>query len=144
MKSQRQLQIGENVKRLMSEIFLRDGILTVPGSYITILEADVSPDAKNAKIYVDIFGNDALHEKIIEKLNAAAPHFRYLLAKKVALRVVPEITFVLDRTQAKALSLEELIKNEGERYKEPEPSAAKPKKAPVKKAAAKAPAKKKK
>ena len=68
MKSQRQLQIGETIKRIISEIFLRDDILTVPGSYITILEADVSPDAKNARIYIDIFGNEPMHEKIVEKL----------------------------------------------------------------------------
>jgi ribosome-binding factor A len=116
MKSQRQLQIGENIKRLISEIFLREDILTVPGSYITVLEADVSPDAKNAKIFIDIFGNEKLHEKIVEKLNEAAPHFRYQLAKRITLRVVPEITFVLDKTQAKAMSLEALIEGEAARY----------------------------
>jgi ribosome-binding factor A len=120
MKSQRQLQIGETVKRAMSDIFLRDDILTVPGSYITILEADVSPDAKNAKIFIDIFGNEATHEKIVEKLNQVAPHFRYQLAKRMTLRVVPEITFVLDKTQSKALNLEALIKDEAQRYVEPQ------------------------
>lgn len=125
MKSQRQLQIGETVKRAMSDIFLRDDILTVPGSYITILEADVSPDAKNAKIFIDIFGNEATHEKIVEKLNQVAPHFRYQLAKRMTLRVVPEITFVLDKTQSKALNLEALIKDEAQRYVEP-PKTRKP------------------
>ena len=120
MKSQRQLQIGENIKRNMSEIFLREDILTVPGSYITILEADVSPDAKNARIYIDIFGNDAVHQKIVTKLNEMAPYFRHLMAKKVMLRVVPEITFVLDRTQKKALDLESLIASEGQRYNQVE------------------------
>jgi ribosome-binding factor A len=119
MKSQRQLQIGENIKRLMSEIFLRGDILSVPGSFITVLEADVSPDAKNVKIYIDIFGNDKMHEKIIEKLNEAAPHFRYQLAKKVSLRVMPEIIFALDKTQAKAMSLEALIDAEGRKYNVP-------------------------
>jgi ribosome-binding factor A len=119
MKSQRQLQIGENIKRVMSEIFMRDDILTVPGSYITILEADVSPDAKNVKFYIDIFGNEAIHEKIVEKLNAAAPHFRYQLAKKISLRVVPELTFIQDKTQQKALNLESLINDEAARYVAP-------------------------
>lgn len=135
MKSQRQLQIGETIKRVMSEIFLRDDILAVPGSLITVLEADVSPDAKNVKIYIDIFGNDAMHEKIVEKLNEAAPHFRYQMAKKVMLRVVPEITFVLDRTEAKALSLEELIAQEAKKYKAftEKPKKSKPKSASPKK-----------
>ncbi len=120
MKSQRQLQIGENIKRNMSEVFLRDDILTVPGSYITILQADVSPDAKNVRIFVDIFGNDAIHEKIVKKLNEMAPYFRHQMAKKVTLRSVPEITFVLDRTQQNALNLESLLAVEAKRYEEPE------------------------
>lgn len=117
MKSQRQLQIGENIKRIMSDIFLRDDILNVPGSLITVLEADVSPDAKNVKIFIDIFGNEKMHEKIVEKLNEAAPHFRYQMAKKITLRVVPEIIFILDKTQKNAMNLEALIEDEARKYK---------------------------
>ena len=65
-------------------------------------------------------------QKIVEKLNAAAPHFRYLLAKRVALRVVPEITFIQDKTQDKAMSLEALIENESERYKAPQEKPKRP------------------
>lgn len=113
MKSQRQLQIGENIKRVMSEIFLRGDILSIPGSYITILEADVSPDAKNVKIYIDIFGNETMHDKIVKALNKAGSHFRYQLAKKVSLRVIPDIIFVNDKTHQRAISLDSLIESEG-------------------------------
>jgi len=115
MKSQRQLQIGENIKRIMSEIFLRDDVASVPGSIITILEADVSPDAKNIRIYIDIFGNEKMHGEIVKALNKAAPHFRYKMAQRITLRVVPEITFILDTTQNKALSLESLIDSESKK-----------------------------
>ena len=67
MKSKKQLQLGETIKRAMSEIFLRDDILNLAGSYITILEADVSPDAKNVKIFIDVFGVHSNHQKIIQK-----------------------------------------------------------------------------
>jgi len=116
MKSQRQLQIGENIKRVMSEIFFREDVATIPGTLITILEADVSPDAKSVRIYVDIFGNESMHDEIIEKLNSAAPHFRYQLAKKVTLRVVPEITFALDNTGTRVQNLESLIAAESKKF----------------------------
>lgn len=118
MKSQRQLQIGENIKRIMSEIFLRGDILTIPGSYITILEADVSPDVKNVKIYLDIFGNDDKQKDIVKALNKAAPHFRAQLAKKTVLRVVPEISFILDKTQDKAMKIDDLINKEAQNFKD--------------------------
>jgi len=133
MKSQRQLQIGENIKRIMSEIFVRDDILTVLGSYITILEADVSPDAKNVKIYIDIFGNEKMHQKIVEKLNEAAPHFRYKMAKKLTLRVVPEIVFMLDKTQSKAMNLEALIESEANKYNTPKPHSKSKARKPIRK-----------
>jgi ribosome-binding factor A len=127
MKSQRQLQIGETIKRMMSDIFLRGDILNLSGSYVTILEADVSPDAKNVRIFIDIFGQEEKHPKIIEKLNEAAPHFRYQLAKKVTLRIVPEITFVLDKTGQNALRLETLISKEASKYNAPQPKQKKTK-----------------
>jgi ribosome-binding factor A len=117
-KSQRQLQIGENIKRIISEIFLREDILKLNNKYITISKVDVSPDAKNAKIYIDIFfynnhisnqeidNNDkSLTDKnnnknlIIDLLNSQSGHFRYQLAKKITLRNIPNISFILDKSQ---------------------------------------------
>jgi ribosome-binding factor A len=115
MKSQRQLQIGENIKRIISEIFFREDIATIPGCLITILEADVSPDAKNVKIFVDIFGNESQQPEIIEKLNKMAPHFRYQLAQKITLRVAPEISFVLDNTGSRVQKIESLIELENKK-----------------------------
>ena len=116
MKSQRQLQIGENIKRIISEIFFREDVATIPGTMITVLEADVSPDAKNVRIYVDIFGNEEKHQEIINKLNKSAPHFRYQLAQKITLRVVPEIIFELDTTGARVHNLESLIESESKKF----------------------------
>jgi ribosome-binding factor A len=119
MKSQRQLQIGETIKRVISDIFLRDDIFfNKQGAYITVSQADASPDAKNVKIFVNIFGNDAAHEKLVAKLNEMAPHFRFQIAKKVALRVVPEIDFVLDKTQKHAFDISAIIDQEAQKFNE--------------------------
>ncbi len=116
-KSQRQLQIGENIKRNMADIFIRDGLSNIAGSLISIVEADVSPDMKNVKIYIDIFGGDQkTHQKIIKDLNQAVGHFRYELAKRISLRVVPEIIFIIDKTQERAKKIAELINNEQKKY----------------------------
>lgn len=120
MKSQRQLQVGETIKRIISDIFLRDDILSVPGSHITILEADTSPNLKDVKIFIDIYGNEHLHKQITKALNDATPYFRRELSKKVNLRTVPEITFILDKTEEKAMNIESIINSESKKYKEDE------------------------
>lgn len=118
MKSQRQLQIGENIKRLMSEILMREDFLFVNNNVITILEADVSPDAKNVKIYVDIFGDDSKKQITFDKLSSRTLHFRFELAKKIKLRVMPEINFVLDKTNDNASIIENIIAHETKSYQD--------------------------
>ncbi len=116
-KSQRQLQVGENIKRNMADIFIREGFSNLSGSLISIVEADVSPDMKNVKIFIDIFGGEKkFHQKIIKDLNGAVWHFRFELAKRVNLRNAPEIIFMIDETQERAKRINEIIVNEQNKY----------------------------
>ena len=128
MKSQRQLQVGEQIKRIISEIFLREGLLTIMGNYITILEADASPDIKNVRIYIDIFGDTKNNKIILTKLNNAAPHFRHELGKRLTARNIPEISFVLDQTEEKAVKLEALLEKESAALATPTKTTKKPRK----------------
>ena len=119
MKSQRQLQIGENIKRIMSEIFLQEDFSVMMNNIITIIEADVSPDAKNVKIFVDLLGDSSKHQQIFDKICAFAPHFRYELAKKIDLRMIPEIVFIHDKTFQNASAIEALITEEARYFADP-------------------------
>jgi len=119
MKSQRQLQIGENIKRIMSEIFLEEDFSVMMNNVITVLEADVSPDAKNVKIFVDIFGDSSKHQQIFDKICGLTPHFRYELAKKINLRITPEIVFIHDKTIQNASAIEALIYDEAQHFSDP-------------------------
>jgi len=112
MKSQRQLQIAENIKRIMSEIFIREDYSVIMNNIITVLQADVSPDAKNVKIFIDICGDASKHSQILEKINENTPNFRYLLAQKIDLRFIPEITFLQDKNINNSLIIESIINQE--------------------------------
>ncbi len=127
-KTQRQLQIGENIKRILADIFIRNDITTAKNCYITITEADVSPDAKNAKIYIDIFHltkkNDTDHneshfakieKELIKQLNHMSPVFRHQLAQKIELRIVPEIQFLIDKSQDNLQNIEKIIAEEAKK-----------------------------
>ena len=125
MKSQRQLQVGEQIKRVVAEIFLREGLLTMMGNCITILEADASPDIKNVRIYIDIFGDAKNNKIILAKLNHAAPHFRHELGKRLTARNTPEISFILDKTEENAVRLEALLEKEAIAIMEPRKTTVK-------------------
>lgn len=115
-KTQRQLQVGETIKRALCEIFIRDDLMTIMSNHITILKVDASPDIKKAIVYLNIFGDEKNNPKIIKKLNSLVPNIRYELAKKVIFRIVPEIVFMHDNNEKKASLLEDLINKESLKY----------------------------
>ncbi len=114
-RSQRQLQIGEQIKRVLAEIFLQDNLFAIKDGYITILQADVSPDAKNAKIFIDIFGK-VDGKKIMAELKQISPYLRGKLSGKLNMRFTPELIFVLDETAGVVNKIEDLLKSEAKKF----------------------------
>lgn len=110
VKSQRQLKIGENIKRAITEIFIRGDIMNIGTSFITIREVDMSPDAKNARVYLEIFGQDkAYAQKIINQLNLSAPRFRFELSSMIEMKFVPVIDFVIDESSEYSAKINQII-----------------------------------
>jgi ribosome-binding factor A len=97
--SQRQLRVGELIRRTLSGILLR-GDLHEPalaGVSITVGEVRTSPDLKVATVYVlPLGGHNAA--ATLEALNRARSEIRRALARAVELRHSPELRFVLDES----------------------------------------------
>lgn len=117
-KSQRQLQVNERIKRLVANIFSNSGLSTISGAYITILETDTSPDMKNCKIFVDIFGADDKKSAILAKLNEISPKIRSALGKDLTMRSTPNLKFVLDESSQNAIDISNLITQESKNFKD--------------------------
>ena len=117
-KTQRQLQVNERIKRLIAETFTNNGLSTICGGYVTILEADISPDMKNCKVFVNIFGSDNNKGKIITSLNNMAPRIRNLLSKDLTMRCTPEIKFILDESSQNAMNMDKLMKDESKNFED--------------------------
>lgn len=116
-KSLRQLQVAENIKRRLSEIFLEKGLLNYSSSYISVTQVDISPDLKNAKIYLDIFNqNQEVKPKILNYFNNLEKTLRFELSKKIKLRYAPELSFIEDETQENAFKIEKIIAEEKKNY----------------------------
>ena len=95
--SQRQLRVGEALRHALSEILMRDDffdpdLVNVP---ITISEISISPDLSNARVYTMPLGGVNV-ETVLPALNRLAPLIQSLVAKKVHLRRVPRLRFMLD------------------------------------------------
>lgn len=97
--SQRQLRVGELIRRTLSDVLLRGDVHDpeLNRHSITVGEVRTSPDLKVATAFVlPLGGVDA--EGALEALNNNAPELRHLVAKSMTLKYAPELRFRLDET----------------------------------------------
>ena len=97
--SQRQLRVGELVRRTLSDILLRGEIhdLDLNGISITVGEVTTSPDLKIATAYVCSLGGFK-NSKVISLLSKNKSEIRHAISKQLALKYTPDLRFRLDET----------------------------------------------
>ena len=74
-KSQRQLRVGEELRHLISNALLRESFYDqiIENITITVTEVNVSPDLKNAKVYIMPLGGENKLE-VLDSLNLSLIH----------------------------------------------------------------------
>jgi len=110
-QGQRPKRVGEEIRRALSEIFMR-GECNFPGlmnASITVAEVRVAPDMKNATAFFMPLGGQNKKE-MLDALKIAAPELRYLVSKKMQLRYMPRIHFSLDESFEEAEKIDLLLK----------------------------------
>lgn len=68
-----------------------------------------SKDLSTAKVYFLVADPKLSHEKILKKLKRASNWFRFELARRMELRVTPELKFFYDDQLEKAQELTDLL-----------------------------------
>ncbi len=95
--SQRQLRIGELVRHALADILLRTDIddPELAHAALTVSEVRVSPDGRNASVFVIPLGGERGAE-IVAALGRHARFLRGELARAVHLKYTPHLSFHLD------------------------------------------------
>jgi len=76
---------------------------------VTISKVIVSPDMKLAKIYLSFLGNKEPIDICLERINSKKKHIRFLLAKHISLKYMPDLNFYYDDTIEYADKIQKLI-----------------------------------
>jgi ribosome-binding factor A len=97
MESTRQNKIARQIQKDLGEMFSRELAGLVKGAMTTVTEVRMSPDLESARVWVSVFPFDR-HEEVMASLAANNWLIRKTLGAKIRnqMRVVPELTFVLD------------------------------------------------
>ena len=97
--SQRQLRVGELIRRTLSEVLMRGDIHDpdLNRMSVTVGEVRTSPDLKIATAYVMPLGGEG-QDDLIELLARNKSELRRLIGKKLDLKYAPDLRFRLDKT----------------------------------------------
>ena len=109
-KSQRQLRVGEELRHLISNALLRESFYDqiIENNTITVTEVNVSPDLKNAKVYIMPLGGENKLE-VLDSLNKSNGRIKKLISSNINLRQIPKLQFKIDETFEYAKNIENIL-----------------------------------
>ena len=109
-KSQRQLRVGEELRHLISNALLRESFYDqiIENNNITVTEVNVSPDLKNAKVYIMPLGGENKLE-VLDSLNKSNGRIKKLISSNINLRQIPKLQFKIDETFEYAKNIENIL-----------------------------------
>lgn len=112
MRSQRQLRVGEEIRHVLASLFMRgdipwpQGMVDMP--HVTVTEVQISPDLKNATVFVMPLGGTKLNETV-RALNNIVGHFRHEVAQQIKLRYTPKLRFTADNSFTYAQRIDDIL-----------------------------------
>ncbi len=77
---------------------------------VSITHADVSPDLETAQVNISVFGSAEEKKDSIEALSHAAPYLKRELLKRLHIKKVPTLHFVLDESIEEAAHILEVMR----------------------------------
>ena len=102
-------RIDEELKKEISTIInyeLKNPKIT---GLISVTKTKITPDLKYAKVYVSILNSKNLKETLAN-LKKSSGYIRTEIAKRINLRITPELVFVLDDSMEYGAKIEQILK----------------------------------
>lgn len=110
--SLRPLRVGEELRHALADIVARGGLSRDPaldGLILTVTEVRVTPDLRTATVFVRALGHKD-ESGLAKTLANNVKWLRAEIAKRVRLRVVPELRFRTDESFDTAAQIEALLR----------------------------------
>ncbi len=87
-------RVNEVIKRELSELVLRE--INFTAKLVTIQQVDVTPDLKQAHVYVSVIGTDEQRHAAMAQLHDNRRSLQQSLSRRVVLKYTPHLHFALD------------------------------------------------
>jgi ribosome-binding factor A len=101
-------RVGEALKEEIGAII--EGELGDPRiALCTVTEIALSPDGKSARVFLQVQGNERESRETLKAVNAAKGYIRHELLERLGVRHVPELNFILDRSEEYGARIDEIL-----------------------------------
>ena len=110
--SNRQLKVGQQIRFLVSNFFIKEDFIfeNFDSKNLTVVDVTLSPDLKNARIFVttnSVSGNQLL----IDKLNNKSKLIQKKIASNLNLKFAPKIKFFFDNSLQYSNKINSILEN---------------------------------
>jgi ribosome-binding factor A len=110
-RSPRQLRVGEELRHAIAASLQRGDFPWSgegPRPMITVTEVRISPDLRNATIYIMPLGGVRV-EEVVKHLNMHHHFFKNVIAKNVIMRWIPQLHFLADTSFDYAQKIDKIL-----------------------------------
>jgi ribosome-binding factor A len=108
MSSRRVLKAAEAIREVVGMAILAD--LKDPRiDGVTVTRVEVTPDMREAKVYVSIMGSDAAQRTCLHGLQSAAGFLQQKIAKRIDTRYTPRLRFELDMGVKRSIAISRML-----------------------------------
>ena len=108
MTTRRQQRVAEQVRHELSQLIEHE-VDDPRLEMISLTDATISPDLRDANIYVSSLQGEAVRDEVLAGLEAARGFLRHGLGERLKLRVVPDLHFHWDKSLETGDRISQLI-----------------------------------
>jgi ribosome-binding factor A len=103
----RMRRVNESVRQVLSEEI---GRLKDPRiGFVTVTGVDTSPDLRQARVFVSVFGSERKREETLAGLEAAHAVLQSAVARELRLKRTPQLAFEYDPSVERGVRMTKLI-----------------------------------
>ena len=102
-------RVGDQVRAELADIILRK-MRDPRVGFVTITKVELSDDLKNAKVFVSVLGDQKQKKDSLKGLRSAVHFIRGELGRRLKLRYMPELVFVLDESIEKGARMLDILR----------------------------------
>jgi ribosome-binding factor A len=103
-------RVAEALQELIADLLLRE-IKDPRIGLVTVTHVTISPDLRHARVFFSCLGDEEQRTRSLHGLRSAAGFVRSQVARRLNLRVAPEIVFALDPGPEQAERIARLLKD---------------------------------